>query len=110
LYQSSFFLNTKHARHDLEKNPLTPLLFVVCIEALNNLFRLADTRNLYPLRSPAIKYRLSLYADDLVAFATPVAKDVMLVRALLDMFAAGHDYKPIFDKCQITLTSIMFLF
>jgi hypothetical protein len=74
----------------LKKNPLSPLLFVLCIEAHNSLIRLAHTRNLFtPLRSPAIKYRFSLYATDLVAFVTPVVKDVMLVRALLDMFAAG---------------------
>jgi hypothetical protein len=49
------------------------LLFVLVMEILNGLFRLADpNRLLTSLHAPAIRYRLSLYADDIVIFLAPV--------------------------------------
>jgi hypothetical protein len=56
------------------------------MEALNGLFRHADQSGLFlPLCGPAIKYRLSLYADDLVIFLRP--KDIRLTQAILEFFA-----------------------
>jgi hypothetical protein len=53
-------------------DPLSPLLFVIGMEALNSLVALADRRGLFtPLRSPNIPHHLSLYADDLVVFVAP---------------------------------------
>jgi hypothetical protein len=57
--------------------PLSPLLFVLVIEALNALFRCAEERRLFSsLRSSAIRQRVSLYADDLMIFLTPQAQDI----------------------------------
>jgi hypothetical protein len=51
------------------------------MEALKGLFRHVDQNELFsPLRAPAIKYRLSLYADDLVIFLRPEVKDIGLTQ------------------------------
>jgi hypothetical protein len=57
------------------------LLFILVMEALKGLFRHADQNELFSsLRAPAIKYRLSLYADDLVIFLRLEVKDIGLTQ------------------------------
>jgi hypothetical protein len=68
-------------------DPLSPLLFVLVMEALSGLFRHAERSGKFaPLCAPTIKYRMSLYADDLVIFLRPEAKDIRLARAILEFF------------------------
>jgi hypothetical protein len=56
-----------------------PLFFILVMEALNGLFHRADLNDLLsPLRAPSIKFRLSLYADDLVIFLLLEEKDIRL--------------------------------
>jgi hypothetical protein len=65
-------------------DPLSPLLFEITMEALNSLVALAERRGLFtPLKSLAIRHRMSLYADDMVVFVAPMDQDVLLLRALL---------------------------
>jgi hypothetical protein len=54
-------------------DPLSLLLFVITMDMLNALFFIADNQNLLtPLHPIVIRHRLSLYADDLVIFVSPV--------------------------------------
>jgi hypothetical protein len=49
------------------------------MEALNGLFWHAEQSGRFtPLHAPAIKFCMSLYADDLVIFLRPEAKDIRL--------------------------------
>jgi hypothetical protein len=74
------------------------------MEALNGLFRYAEqSRRFTPLQAPAMKYRLSLYADDLVIFLKLVAKDIRLARAILEFFASVSGLHTNLWKCQFTL-------
>jgi hypothetical protein len=92
-----------HVRGLRQGDPLSPFLFVIAIEALNSLFQLADSWGvLISLRAPAIRYRLSLYADDLVIFVTPSEQDLYCVRAMLQAFAKSFGLCSNISKSQVT--------
>lgn len=54
---------------------------------------------LSPLPGDAIKYRASIYADDLVIFLAPTANDFSCIRNILELFAGASGLS---DKCTIT--------
>jgi hypothetical protein len=61
-----------------------PLSSVLAMDVLNALFKRADnSRLLTPLQPRVIKYRVFLYANDLVVFVAPVLQDIRVVRAVL---------------------------
>jgi hypothetical protein len=73
------------------------------MEVLNALFRLADHLGwLAPLRSRAIRHRVSLYADHLVVFITPCERDFKLTAAILEIFAGASGLHTNVSKCQLT--------
>ena len=69
-----------HARVLRQGDPLSPLIFVITMEALNAFFRLAETRGLFQPLDPLIKERLFLYADDVILFITPHPQDLVLAK------------------------------
>jgi hypothetical protein len=51
------------------------------------MINLVDSRGLLsPLRPRSIKQRVSLYADDVVVFLSPVVLDLVMIKAILDLF------------------------
>jgi hypothetical protein len=80
----------RHARGFQQGDPLSPLLFVLVIDALAGMFRLAEQLGvLESLRLAGIKHRISLYADDLVVFARPEPCDLQTVHAILRCFGGA---------------------
>jgi hypothetical protein len=70
-----------HARGLRQGDPLSPLLFILVMEDLSGLFLVASERNLFtPLRIPSLRYKISLYADDVVVFIVPSEQDIRLVK------------------------------
>jgi hypothetical protein len=87
-----------HSRGLRQCDPLSPFLFVLTMEVLNALFRLANTRRLVtPFQTWVIHYQVFLYADDLVIFLTPASQDIRAVRAVLELFVGGINA---LHKCQ----------
>jgi hypothetical protein len=73
------------------------------MEALNGLFRQADLNGMFsPLRAPSIKFRLSLYVNDLVIFLVLEKKDIRLARAILEFFASAFGLHTNLSKCQFS--------
>jgi hypothetical protein len=83
-------------------DPLSPMLFLLVMEALSGLIHRAEAWSLLqPLPSCLIPYCASLYADDLILFLNPMATDLQFFKCILTMFenASGLDYN--LGKCQI---------
>lgn len=92
-----------HGRGLRQGDPLSPMLFILVMEALNALFRRAEDLRLFtPLGSNAIKNRVSLYADDLVIFLHLGERDLSLMRAILNLFVAASGLHTNIDKCQFS--------
>lgn len=79
------------------------MLFVIAMEALNAMFTVTDNMAMFsPLRPATIKFRASLYEDDLVIFVAPVAQDLCLTRTILDLFVGASRLHTNIHKCQFT--------
>jgi len=80
----------RHARGHRQGDPLLPLLFVIVMEVLSELIAEADRRGvLTPLPGNVIKFRASVYADDLVVFLAPTLQDFSCIRKILQLFAGA---------------------
>jgi len=92
-----------HARGLRQGDLLSPLLFVIVMEVLNALFAEADRQGqLTPLPGNTIRYRASIYVDDLVVFLAPCPLDFRCIRQLLKLFAGASGLATNLDKCAIT--------
>lgn len=92
-----------HACRLWQGDPLSPFLYIIVMEVLNALIAEADRRaQLTPLPGNAIRYRTSVYADDLVVFLAPSAIDFSCIRQILELFARASRLATNLDKCAIT--------
>jgi hypothetical protein len=92
-----------HARGLRQGDPLSPFLFIIIMEVLNALITAADRHVvLTPLPGLAIKYRASIYTDDLVIFLAPSVQDFSYIRHILELFAGTSGLATKLDKCMIT--------
>ena len=73
------------------------------MEVLNALIAEADRQQvLAPLPDSVIKYRASVYADDLVIFLCPEPNDFICMQQLLLLFAGASGLERNLDKRIIT--------
>ena len=90
-----------HARGLRQGDPLSPLIFVLVMEALNALFKVVEARGLFQQLDPLITDRVFLYADDVVLFVSPSQQDLTLVKGILEVFAADSGLYTNIAKCLI---------
>lgn len=88
-----------HARGLRQGDPISHMLFVIVMEALNSLIMEADRRMaLTPLSGHVIRHWVSLYADDLIVIVAPIAKDLNCLLQILDLFAGVSGLVTNIDK------------
>jgi hypothetical protein len=77
------------------------MLFVLVMECFSALVTTVKAHGLFlPLGMSEIKHRISLYADDVVVFVSPVETDLLLIKAILDLFFRATDLVANFVKSQ----------
>jgi hypothetical protein len=92
-----------HERGLRQRDLLSPLLSVLAMEVLNALFRCADEWALFmSLWAPAIRFRVSRYADDFVMFHALCKQDTHLARTIMVFFADASGLCTNVAKCQFT--------
>jgi hypothetical protein len=75
-----------HRRGLRQGDPLSPMLFILAMDALGFLFAQAESDGLLqPLSTRTLQHRVS-YADDVVLFLRPVEDDISITMDILDIF------------------------
>jgi hypothetical protein len=84
MLNGSPLLPIQHGRGLRQGDPLSPLLFILTIEPLNQLLQVATDRALLTkLNGRAARFHVSMYADDAVVFLKPSARDATNLREIL---------------------------
>jgi hypothetical protein len=74
---------------------------MLVMECFSALVKTVEDRGLFlPLGMSAIKHRISLYADDVVIFVSSVDTDLILIKAILDLFFRATGLVANFVKIQ----------
>jgi hypothetical protein len=76
-----------HRRGLRQDGSLSPMLFILAMDALGFLFAKAEIDGLLqPLSTRTLQHRVSFYADDVLLFLRPVEDDISITMYILDIF------------------------
>jgi hypothetical protein len=91
-----------HARGLRQGDPLSPMLFVIAMEGLNQLLKAAEQQALlHSFGHDGINERAYFYADDVVFFIKPVEQDLVITTTILDIFGMVSGLQINRAKCVI---------
>lgn len=92
----------KHRRGLRQSDPLSPMLFILAMDLLQQLLQQATVEGLLtPIGESPIKMRTNMYADDIVLFVRPIASDITNLRQILQCFGEATCLCTIFQKSEI---------
>lgn len=78
------------------------MLFIMVMDVLNALVVKTDSLGLLqPLSATSLGHRMLLYADDVVLFSTPVARDLSLIKSIQQKFGAASGLRANMSKSSI---------
>lgn len=78
------------------------MLFILIMEVLSSLIQNADNRGLLsPLAPTQIGHRMSIYADDVVLFASPATEELAFIKTILDKFGQASGLRVNLNKSSI---------
>ncbi|WVZ86057.1 hypothetical protein U9M48_032900 [Paspalum notatum var. saurae] len=93
----------KHLRGVRQGDSLSPMLFIMAIDALNRLFSEAAHRGLVSRPGlPQVRHLCSLYADDFVVFIGPSSPEASAIKRILHSFGAASGLLTNLSKCSVT--------
>jgi hypothetical protein len=93
-----------HRRGLRQGDPLSPLLFVIVMDVLAALFKAADDRGLFdPLSAFGVKFRLSLFADDVALVTRPREHEISLSMEIFRLFGDASGLRVNYAKSAATL-------
>lgn len=88
-----------HAKGLRQGDPISPLLFVIAMDALTAIIIKAhEARVLSNINGCSPMQRLSLYADDVVLFIKPIRSDLQFVKEILAIFGVASGLNVNFAK------------
>lgn len=90
-----------HVKGMRQGDSLSPMLFILAMEALQHMFRFADNQGmLTPLARRGLTHRLSFFADDVMLFLKPTANDIAVCAAILEDFGNVAGLRVNASKCS----------
>jgi hypothetical protein len=93
-----------HARGLRQGDPISLMFFVMVMEVLTALIRLACSEQmLSPIPGVFPLQRLSVFADDAVLFVKPLPSDLLSVRYILDVFGHASGLRINYRKTSATM-------
>jgi hypothetical protein len=93
----------KHRRGVRQGDSLSPLLFIIGMEILSRLFKLAmDEGVLRAMGCEGVQFQCSIYADDVILFIHPSIQEASAIEGILKIFEETSGLRTNMSKCSIT--------
>jgi len=93
----------RHLRGVRQGDSLSPLLFIIAMDVMHRIFLKVTREGVLRRMEPTeLKFKCSLYADDVILFIWPTMQEARAVKEILNVFGAVSGLRTNLAKCSIT--------